>query len=160
MEVTAFSPTTGDILAVGGRGNYVHLVDWKSGGQVVGSLKCGGMGGGTGGGVKAMWWIPPNREGVLGDDGGQGQDCLAVMTGDAEVYLWDVGQRRCVRRWRDEGGFRGAGRVMAGSTAGAGGGRLGVGYVPGSFSVSWSLLTIQILCFCHLHLRKDRIQAW
>ncbi|GLB36797.1 putative WD40 repeat-like protein [Lyophyllum shimeji] len=97
MEVTAFSPGTGSMLAVAGRGGYVHLVDWASGaGQVVGSLKCGA----GGGGARALWWAS-ERE-------------LAVLSGDAEVYLWDVGERRCVRRWKDEGGFRGAGRVMAG----------------------------------------------
>lgn len=97
MEVTAFSPGTGDMLAVAGRGGYVHLVDWKSGaGQVVGSLKCGG----GGGGVRSLWWPSAQQ--------------LAVLSGDAEVYLWDVGERRCVRRWKDEGGFRGAGQVMTG----------------------------------------------
>jgi U3 small nucleolar RNA-associated protein 18 len=122
MELTAFSHTAGEILAVGARGGYVHLVDWKSGaGQVVGSLKCGGLGGVGGGGVKDMWWVPPGE--------GRAREHLAVLTGDAEVYLWDVGERRCVRRWRDEGGFRGAARVMTGSAAGARGGWLGVGCV-------------------------------
>ena len=129
MEMTAFSPHTGDILAVAGRGGYVHLVDWKSGaGQVVGSLKCGG----GGGGVKALWWAPDRSSaaGALGTDAGNfvgGRHHLAVLTGDAEVYLWDVGQRRCVRRWRDEGGFRGAGRTMTGTAAGGSGGWLAVG---------------------------------
>src|SRR6185369_9415131 len=55
IEITAFSPYPGNILAVAGRGGYVHLVDWKSAaGQVVGSLKCGG----GGGGVRALWWAP------------------------------------------------------------------------------------------------------
>ncbi|KAG6856135.1 hypothetical protein H0H87_007195 [Tephrocybe sp. NHM501043] len=78
MEITAFSPG-GDILAVAGRGGYVHLVDWACGaGQVVGSLKCGS----GGGGVKALWWPSSST---------QERRELAVMSGDAEVYLWDVG---------------------------------------------------------------------
>lgn len=127
MEITAFSPHTGDILAVAGRGGYVHLVDWKSGaGQVVGSLKCGG----GGGGVRALWWTPESSSSsVLGGTGAGGSESrhLAVLSGDAEVYLWDVGERRCVRRWKDEGGFRGAGKIMAGSAAGSSGGWLAVG---------------------------------
>lgn len=126
LEVTAFSPHTGDVLAVAGRGGYVHLVDWKSGaGQVVGSLKCGG----GGGGVRALWWAHDMGGPVsaLGSGGGENRRLLAVLSGDAEVYLWDVGERRCVRRWKDEGGFRGAGRAMAGSVAGASGGWLAVG---------------------------------
>jgi U3 small nucleolar RNA-associated protein 18 len=132
MEITAFSPYPGDMLAVAGRGGYVHLVDWKSGaGQVIGSLKCGG----GGGGVRALWWAPDRSStSLVGDalgsettNGGTGRQHLAVLSGDAEVYLWDVGERRCVRRWKDEGGFRGAGRMMAGSAAGGNGGLLAIG---------------------------------
>ncbi|CAK5268602.1 unnamed protein product [Mycena citricolor] len=98
MEVTAFNDS-GSMLAVAGQGGNVHLVDWKSAaGQVVGSLKCGAS-------IKSLWWT--------GQD-----DTLAALTNDSEVYLWDVGQRRCVRRWKDEGGFRGAGRAMAGARQG------------------------------------------
>ncbi|KAF9481248.1 WD40 repeat-like protein [Pholiota conissans] len=115
---TAFSPSTGSILAVAGRGGNVHLVDWKSGaGQVIGSLKCTSSGGGGGGGVQGLWWVPSSStDGVLGGEGGTGNDekHLAVMTGDAEVYIWDVAQRRCVKRWKDEGGYRTAARVLAG----------------------------------------------
>ncbi|KAF7330359.1 Methyltransf-2 domain-containing protein [Mycena venus] len=96
------STLLGDILAVAGRGGNVHLLDWKSGaGQVVGSLKCGAS-------VKALWWTG------AGADGGD----LAALTNDSEVYLWDVGERRCLRRWKDEGGFRGSGRAMTGSSKG------------------------------------------
>ncbi|RDB27348.1 putative U3 small nucleolar RNA-associated protein 18 [Hypsizygus marmoreus] len=136
MEITAFSPHTGEILAVAGRGGYVHLVDWKSGaGQVIGSLKCGG----GGGGVRALWWAPDSSaaDSVLGGGAsvGEGRQHLAVLSGDAEVYLWDVGERRCVRRWKDEGGFRGAGRVMAGTAAGGNGGYLAVGSNTGFVNV-------------------------
>ena len=115
---TAFSPTTGTLLAVAGRGGNVHIVDWKTGaGQVIGSLKCSSSGGGGGGGVQGLWWVPSSSDDdVLGGDSGIVNDekHLAVLTGEAEVYIWDVAQRRCVRRWKDEGGYRGAGRVFTG----------------------------------------------
>lgn len=124
MEVTAFEPRTGSILAVAGRGGYVHLVDWKSGaGQVIGSLKCSN----GGGGVKGLWWASSSSERYSEVDTGFGsREYLTVLTGDSEVYVWDVGERRCVRRWTDEGGFRGSGRVLAGS--GKGSGWLAIGY--------------------------------
>ncbi|KAK7032907.1 Methyltransf-2 domain-containing protein [Favolaschia claudopus] len=101
MEISSFNPS-GDMLAVAGRGGNVHLLDWKSGaGQVVGSLKCGTT-------VNALWWTGADA------DGGH----LAALTNDSEVFLWDVGERRCVRRWKDEGGFRGAARAMSGSSKG------------------------------------------
>ena len=125
---TAFSPCTGSLLAVAGRGGVVHLVDWKSGaGQVIGSLTC--TSGSGGGGIQGLWWIPGGGKDVaLGNEnGGSGttddERHLAVLTGEAEVYIWDIGQRRCVKRWTDEGGYRGAGRVLAGS------GRLGSGWM-------------------------------
>ncbi|KAF5347039.1 hypothetical protein D9758_011627 [Tetrapyrgos nigripes] len=121
MEISSFS-TTGSMLAVAGRGGYVHLLDWPSSsggigsGQVVGSLKCAG----TGGGVRGLWWVPPSSSvpvlGATGAEEENSREHLAVLTGDAEVYIWDVAERRCVKRWRDEGGFRGAGRVFAGSS--------------------------------------------
>ncbi|KAJ7590580.1 WD40-repeat-containing domain protein [Mycena floridula] len=135
MEVTAFSPSSSsaDILAVAGRGGHINLVDWKSGGgQVIGSLKCSN----GGGGVKALWWT--------GDSGSSGKSHLAALTGDAEVYLWDVTERRCVRRWKDDGGFRGTGRVMAGTDRGKGwlaiGSNIGLVnvYAADSFAVSSS----------------------
>ncbi|KAL0065152.1 U3 snoRNP protein [Marasmius tenuissimus] len=129
MDVSAFSPT-GDVLAVAGRGGYVHLVDWKASastgggaGQVIGSLKCSSSGP-SGGGVKGMWWVHPSA-----NEGGRTH--LAILSGDSEVYLWDVGERRCVRRWTDEGGFRGSARVFAGSTNSPRGGLLSVGSSSG-----------------------------
>ncbi|KIK65860.1 hypothetical protein GYMLUDRAFT_38337 [Collybiopsis luxurians FD-317 M1] len=130
MEITAFEPRTGSMLAVAGRGGYVHLVDWKSGaGQVLGSLKCAS----GGGGVKGLWWSSssPSSNSISEIEGSR--DYLTVLTGDSEVYLWDVGERKCVRRWKDDGGFRGAGRVLAGS--GMGSGWLGVGSNTGLVNI-------------------------
>ena len=127
---TAFSPCTGSLLAVAGRGGVVHIVDWKSGaGQVIGSLTCTS----GGGGIQGLWWVPGGGKDVaLGNENGSGtgddEKHLAVLTGEAEVYIWDVGQRRCVKRWTDEGGYRGAGRVLAGS-GGVGSGWMAIGLV-------------------------------
>ncbi|KAF5346056.1 hypothetical protein D9756_010808 [Leucocoprinus leucothites] len=116
VHLTSFSPS-GDVLAVAaGKGAQVHFVDWRSGaGQVIGSVKCS-LGGGS---VAGMWWFDGSSSpSVLGDVGMGPRTHLAVLTSDAEVYLWDVGERRCVRRWKDEGGFRGAGRVLASTQTG------------------------------------------
>lgn len=89
MEVCSFDPT-GEVLAVAGKRGYVHLVDWKSGtGQVVGSVKMNSA-------VKGVWWAKSS---------GGGRSELMSLGEDAEVYVWDVGERRCIRRWKDEGGF-------------------------------------------------------
>ncbi|PPQ68341.1 hypothetical protein CVT25_007590 [Psilocybe cyanescens] len=134
---SAFSPTTGSMLAVAGRGGNVHIVDWKSGaGQVVTSLKCSSSGGGGGGGVQGLWWVPSSSsEGVLGGKSGAVNDekHLAVLTGEAEVYIWDVAQRRCVRRWKDEGGYRGAGRVF--TVGGGANGSMAIGSSSGYVNV-------------------------
>jgi U3 small nucleolar RNA-associated protein 18 len=98
MHVCAFNPGSGDVLAVAGRHGYVHLVDWRSGaGQVVGSVKANA-------GVRALWWLPNGRE-------------LMSLGEDAEAYLWDVGTRRCVHRWKDDGGF--GSRVLEGDRSGS-----------------------------------------
>ncbi|RXW17116.1 hypothetical protein EST38_g8737 [Candolleomyces aberdarensis] len=126
LSLTSFNPH-GDLLAVAGRGGYVHLVDWKSGaGQVIGSLKCSGSAGSAGaGGIHGMWWVPPTLSiGALGDTtavAGPSNSRLAVLSGDSEVYIWDVAQRKCVHRWQDQGGFRRAARVLAGTTTQASG---------------------------------------
>lgn len=87
MEICAFDPT-GEVLAVAGRRGYVHLVDWRSGsGQVIGSVKMNA-------GVKSVWWTR-----------GSGRSELMSLGEDAEVYVWDVGEKRCVRRWKDDGGY-------------------------------------------------------
>ena len=86
MEICSFSPR-GDVLAVAGRGGNVHLVDWTSGAaQVVGSIKMNSA-------VKAVAWTYTNRP------------MLTTLGVDSEVYMWDVGERRCLKRWKDDGGF-------------------------------------------------------
>jgi U3 small nucleolar RNA-associated protein 18 len=99
MHVCAFNGG-GDLLAVAGRRGYVHLVDWRSGsGQVVSNVKANSTGG-----IKALWWLPNGRE-------------LMTLGEDAEAYLWDVGTRRCVHRWKDDGAF--GSRVLAGDRSGS-----------------------------------------
>lgn len=93
MEICAFAPA-GDILAVAGRRGYVHIVDWRrGGGQVVGNVKmnCG---------VKDLWWTTEQQLMTLGED--------------SEVYLWDVRSSRCLRRWKENGGFGSV--IMRGSS--------------------------------------------
>ena len=88
METCAFDPS-GEVLAVAGRRGYVHLVDWRSGtGQVVGSVKMNS-------GVKGLWWTT----------GREGNSELMSLGEDSEVYVWDVGERRCVKKWKDDGGY-------------------------------------------------------
>ncbi|KAI0063229.1 WD40 repeat-like protein [Artomyces pyxidatus] len=123
MEISAFD-SSGEVLAIAGRRGYVHLVDWKSGtGQVVGSVKANTA-------VKALWWTR--------GPGSNGRE-LMTLGEDAEVYLWDVGERRCVRRWKDDGGF--GSRVLSGDRAGsylAVGSRSGIVNVYGSDAASSS----------------------
>lgn len=78
------------MLAVGGRRGYVHLIDWGAGGvgnggQVVGEVKMNVA-------VKGIAWTKGGKE-------------LLTLGEDSEVYVWDVGERKCITRWRDEGGF-------------------------------------------------------
>ncbi|KAI0662344.1 WD40 repeat-like protein [Cubamyces menziesii] len=102
MEICAFD-STGSVLAVAGRRGHVHLVDWRTGGgQVVGSVKMNA-------GAKSIWWS--------GDD-------LLTLGEDSEVYVWDVGQRRCLRRWKDDGGY--GSHLLAGDRPGK---YLAIGYV-------------------------------
>lgn len=109
MDICAFNPT-GDVLAIAGRRGHVHLVDWRSGAaQVVASLKANSA-------IRSLWW---SRAGQ-----GQGPSELLSLTEDSQVYVWDVGQRKCVKRWQDEGGF--GSRIMAGDPRGH---YLAVGYV-------------------------------
>ncbi|KAI0666186.1 WD40-repeat-containing domain protein [Trametes maxima] len=105
MEICAFDPT-GSVLAVAGRRGHVHLVDWRAGGgQVVGNVKMNA-------GVKSVWW--------------SGEQLLSLGE-DSEVYVWDVCQRRCVRRWKDEGAY--GSQLLAGDRSGkylATGSRMGI----------------------------------
>ncbi|GAA5843255.1 hypothetical protein JCM5353_000721 [Sporobolomyces roseus] len=94
MEKFRFSPGTGDMLAVGGRRGYVHLVDWSAsgvsrGGQVIGEVKMNDA-------VKGIAWQKEGKE-------------LLTLGENSEVYVWDVGSRKCIDRWRDDGGFGGVG---------------------------------------------------
>lgn len=90
LERFRFSPGAGDVLALAGRRGYVHLVDWSSsgvsrGGQVIGEVKMNVA-------VKGIAWQREGRE-------------LLTLGEDSEVYVWDIGTRKCIDRWRDEGGF-------------------------------------------------------
>lgn len=99
LEIARFDEYDGGrLLAVGGRRGYVHLVDWGSssggsggggGGQVVASLKAHSP-------IKDVAWVSSS-------DGQQKK--LMTLTQDAEVYIWDIGTRRCISRWKDEGNF-------------------------------------------------------
>lgn len=94
MERFKFSEN-GEMLAVGGRRGYVHLVDWGggssstggngNGGQVIGEVKMNVT-------VKGMAWQKEGKE-------------LLTLGEDSEVYVWDIGTRKCMGRWKDEGGF-------------------------------------------------------
>lgn len=78
--------------------------------------------------VQALWW-------ARGTDGAE----LMTLGDDAEVYTWDIGERRCVRRWKDDGGY---GTVaMSGDRHGK---YLSIGYVKIALPYSLALITVQI----------------
>lgn len=89
MERFKFSQD-GEMLAVGGRRGYVHLVDWGAGGVGNGGQVCGEVKMNVA--VKGIAWQKQGRE-------------LLTLGEDSEVYVWDVGTRKCITRWKDEGGF-------------------------------------------------------
>ncbi|KAJ1310786.1 hypothetical protein OPQ81_009306 [Rhizoctonia solani] len=99
-DVNAFS-RDGRTLAIAGRQGRVRLLDWASVG-VVGEIKASAS-------VKSIWWSAR-------DDAGPE---MYTLDANAEVCAWDVRMRRCLRRWRDDGGFgttiatEGAGRYTA-----------------------------------------------
>ncbi|KAF8139808.1 WD40-repeat-containing domain protein [Boletus edulis] len=68
--------------------------------QVVAGLKANA-------GIRSLWWSRSDRS---------GPGALLSLTEDAQVYVWDVGQRKCVKRWQDEGGF--GSRLMGGDQGG------------------------------------------
>ncbi|KAF8330328.1 WD40-repeat-containing domain protein [Cantharellus anzutake] len=97
FSMSKFSPD-GKFLAVGGRDGYVYLVDWSqniTGGPVTGSMKMNTD-------IKDLCWV--------------GQDQLMTLGDNSEVYLWDIGMRRCISRWRDEGTYKP--NILEGSTKG------------------------------------------
>lgn len=95
------------MLAVAGRHGYVHIVDWRSGAaQVVGSVKMNKS-------VRSLWWSrTPGTESEL-----------MSLSEDAEVYMWDVGSRKCTRKWKEDGGY--GATVIAGDGSGK---YLSIGY--------------------------------
>lgn len=87
-----FSPD-GSLLAVAGRRGAVSVLDWSQVGvgAVVADLRSG-----RGGAVAALEWSRDGKE-------------LSVLGGrdGAEVEVWDVGQRKVVRKWRDDRAYGG-----------------------------------------------------
>ncbi|WWD15649.1 hypothetical protein CI109_100071 [Kwoniella shandongensis] len=97
----SFSPD-GSLLAVAGRRGAVSILDWSSGaGAVVAELRSG-----RGGSVADLNWSTDGKElNVLGGrDGG-------------EVEVWDVGERKIGRRWKDDRAL--GGTVLRSSQDGA-----------------------------------------
>ncbi|WVW83473.1 hypothetical protein I302_105494 [Kwoniella bestiolae CBS 10118] len=80
----AFSPD-GSLLAVAGRRGLVSIHDWPSGG-IVAELRSG-----RGGSIADLTWSTDGKE-------------LSVLGGrdGAEVEVWDLAERRVVRRRRDD----------------------------------------------------------
>jgi U3 small nucleolar RNA-associated protein 18 len=96
-----FSPD-GSLLAVAGRRGAVSVLDWSNAGvgSVVADLRSG-----RGGAVAALDWSRDGRE-------------LSVLGGrdGAEVEVWNVAERKVVRKWRDDRAF--GGMVMESSRGG------------------------------------------
>ena len=94
LENFKFSPD-GRFVAIAGRRGYVHLLDWGTagsgmisggnGGQLIGQIKMNT-------GIRGLAWIKGGTE-------------LVTVGDDAAVYVWDVGTRKCIHRWKDDGGF-------------------------------------------------------
>ncbi|EUC65588.1 U3 small nucleolar RNA-associated protein, putative [Rhizoctonia solani AG-3 Rhs1AP] len=99
-DVNAFS-RDGRTLAIAGRQGRVRLLDWASV-SVVGEIKASAS-------VKSIWWSTRDDTGPE----------MYTLDANAEVCAWDARMRRCLRRWRDDGGFgttiatEGAGRYTA-----------------------------------------------
>lgn len=85
FETFEFAPD-GKMVAVAGRNGHVHLLEWRGvSSQVVASVKANST-------VKALAWRRGGAE-------------LLTVGEDAEVVVWSVAERRCVGRWKDDGGF-------------------------------------------------------
>ena len=88
MEICKFSDD-GKLLAVGGRGGYVHLLHCGAGGasaQVVGSVKMNRP-------LKDLEWC------------GSASNQLMTVSNDGQAFIWDVGTRKCLRTWTDASAF-------------------------------------------------------
>ncbi|KAG9104678.1 hypothetical protein FRC06_000064 [Ceratobasidium sp. 370] len=102
-DVNAFSPD-GRTLAIVGRQGRVRLLDWASV-SVVGEIKAAAT-------VKSVWWHADNGASVTGGE-------MYTLDANAEICAWDTRTRRCLRRWKDDGGYgtmiavEGAGRYTA-----------------------------------------------
>lgn len=88
-DINAFSPD-GRTLAIVGRQGRVRLLDWSSV-SVVGEIKAAAA-------VKSVWWSTDSGAGAAGAE-------MYTLDANAEVCAWDVRMRRCLRRWRDDGGY-------------------------------------------------------
>ncbi|ELU43355.1 CGI-48 family protein [Rhizoctonia solani AG-1 IA] len=85
-DVNAFS-RDGRTLAIAGRQGRVRLLDWASVG-IVGEIKASAS-------VKSIWWSARDDT----------DPEMYTLDANAEICAWDVRMRRCLRRWRDDGGF-------------------------------------------------------
>jgi U3 small nucleolar RNA-associated protein 18 len=98
-DVNAFSPD-GRTLAIVGRQGRVRLLDWASV-SVVGEIKAAAA-------VKSVWWSEDSGASVTGAE-------MYTLDANAEICVWDTRTRRCLRKWRDDGGY---GTTMAAQGAG------------------------------------------
>ncbi|KAG8729015.1 hypothetical protein FRC12_021322 [Ceratobasidium sp. 428] len=98
-DVNAFAPG-GRTLAIVGRQGRVRLLDWASV-SVVGEIKAAAT-------VKSVWWHSDNGASVTGGE-------MYTLDANAEICAWDTRTRRCLRRWKDDGGY---GTVIAAEGAG------------------------------------------
>ncbi|WVF72494.1 hypothetical protein IAT40_007310 [Kwoniella sp. CBS 6097] len=98
----SFSPD-GSLLAVAGRRGAISILDWSNGGSggVVAEFKSG-----RGGSIDDFLWSNDGKE-------------LSVLGGrdSSEVEVWDLGERRISRKWRDDRALGGV--IMKGSKDGA-----------------------------------------
>ncbi|OCF44724.1 hypothetical protein I317_01413 [Kwoniella heveanensis CBS 569] len=98
----SFSPD-GSLLAVAGRRGAISILDWSNGGSggVVAEFKSG-----RGGSVDDFLWSHDGKE-------------LSVLGGrdSSEVEVWDLGERRISRKWKDDRALGGV--IIKGSKDGA-----------------------------------------